>query len=41
MLAGGDASFRETTFDDGRGMLAFYVDESAEVIYIFNLLWVA
>lgn len=41
VLPGADAAFRETTFDEGRGMLALYVDDTAEAIYMFNIVWLA
>jgi hypothetical protein len=36
---GDDPAFRETTFDQGQGLIDFYVDEAAEVIRIFNIVW--
>lgn len=41
MLAGGDPAFREATFDEGRGLVDIYVDEAAEVIQIFTVVWMA
>lgn len=38
---GDDAAFRETVFGAGRGLLAFHVNESEEIIRIFNIVWVA
>ncbi|MGH3096996.1 MAG: hypothetical protein ACRDMV_13490 [Streptosporangiales bacterium] len=38
---GNDPAFRETTFGDGHGICAFQVDEDAEVVRIFEIVWVA
>lgn len=38
--AGGRAGYRETSFGDGRGLMVFYVDDAAEVIRIYDMLWV-
>ncbi|MGQ0466914.1 MAG: hypothetical protein ACT4QG_16535 [Sporichthyaceae bacterium] len=39
LLPGDDPAFRGTTFDDGRGMLEFHVDDAGEVIRIFDIVW--
>ncbi len=34
-------AYRETTFGAaGNGLISFYADDDAEIIYIFNLVWV-
>lgn len=36
----GQRPFRETTFGHQHtGLISFYVDDDAEIIYIFNLVW--
>ena len=41
VLPPGDvASFRETTFGDGLGLIDFYVDDAVEILRIFNLVWI-
>jgi len=37
---GDDPAIRETTFGDGRGLISFRVDETAEVIRIFAITWI-
>lgn len=39
LLPGDDPAFRGTTFDDGRGMLEFHVDDESEVVRIFDIVW--
>ena len=39
LLPGADETFRGTTFGDGRGMLEFHVDDAAEIIRIFDIVW--
>lgn len=39
VLPGDDQAFRGTTFDDSRGMLEFHVDDEAEIIRIFDIVW--
>lgn len=39
LLPGDDPAFRGTTFDDGRGMLEFHLDEVAEIVRIFDIVW--
>lgn len=39
LLPGDDPAFRGATFDDGRGMLEFHVDDAGEVIRIFDIVW--
>jgi hypothetical protein len=36
---GDDPAFRETIFGQGRGLLDFYIDDDAEVVRIFNIVW--
>lgn len=38
---GADARFREAIFDGGNGLLGFYVDEDAQLIRIFDILWIS
>ena len=35
-----DSRFRETAFGAGRGLIGFYVDEAAQVIRIFDIIWI-
>ncbi|MGH3096421.1 MAG: hypothetical protein ACRDMV_10550 [Streptosporangiales bacterium] len=37
---GNDPAFRESTFGAGRGICAFQVDEDADVVRIFEIVWV-
>ena len=37
---GEDLRFRETVFGSGNGILGFFVDDVAEVIRIFDIVWV-
>jgi hypothetical protein len=39
MRPGNDPAFRETTFGAGLGFLSFYIDDKAEVIRIFRVVW--
>ena len=36
---GADTRFRETTFGLGVGIIGFYVDDDAELIRIFDIVW--
>jgi len=36
---GDDPAFRGAIFGDGRGLLDFHVDDDAEVIQIFDVVW--
>ncbi len=36
---GDDGRFRETVFGSGNGLLGFYVDEDAQLIRIFDDVW--
>lgn len=36
----GDPKFRETVFGSGRGIMGFFVDESAQIVRIFDIVWV-
>jgi hypothetical protein len=38
---GADARFREAIFGLGNGLLGFYVDEDAQLIRIFDILWIS
>ena len=40
MPPGNDPALRIAVFGDGYGLLAFYADDSAEVIRIFDLAWI-
>ncbi len=35
----GRTDFRQTTFGDGMGVLWFHIDEAAELIEIYDLIW--
>ena len=35
-----DPAYRRTVFGSGYGLLSFRVDEAAEVISIFDILWI-
>lgn len=37
---GHDQRFRETVFGSGHGVLGFYVDDSAELVRIFDIVWI-
>lgn len=37
---GEDTRFRETLFGSGNGLLGFYVDEHAQLIRIFDIVWI-
>ncbi|MGQ0466880.1 MAG: hypothetical protein ACT4QG_16345 [Sporichthyaceae bacterium] len=39
VLPGGDPAFRDAVFGEGRGLLALYVDDAAETIRIYNIVW--
>jgi hypothetical protein len=36
---GNDPAYRRTVFGAGYGLLSFRVDEAAELIRIFDILW--
>jgi hypothetical protein len=38
---GDDPTFRGTTFGEGGGMLEFHVDEAAEFIRLFDIVWLS
>jgi len=40
MTRGGDPAIRQTAFGHGYGLLTFQVDDSAELIRIFDIVWV-
>ena len=37
---GSDARFRETVFGSGSGLLGFYVDDTTQLIRIFDIIWI-
>jgi hypothetical protein len=37
---GADTRFRETVFGSGNSLLGFYVDEDAQLIRIFDIVWI-
>jgi hypothetical protein len=37
---GDDPRFREAVFGSGSGILGFYLDEHAQLIRIFDILWI-
>ncbi|MBO0823252.1 MAG: hypothetical protein J2P27_05260 [Actinobacteria bacterium] len=37
---GTDTRFRETVFGSGNGLLGFYIDEEAQMIRIFDIVWI-
>lgn len=37
---GDDPRFRETVFGSGGGILGFYLDEAAQLIRIFDIVWI-
>lgn len=37
---GTDTRFRETVFGSGNGLLGFYIDEAAQQIRIFDIVWI-
>ena len=37
---GGDPAFRQVTFGRGSGLLSFRVDDTTEVIAIFDIAWI-
>ena len=37
---GTDTRFRETVFGSGNGLLGFYIDEAAQLIRIFDIVWI-
>ena len=37
---GEDTRFRESVFGSGNGLLGFYVDEDAQLIRIFDIVWI-
>jgi hypothetical protein len=40
MPPGDDPSYRRAVFGAGWGLLTFHVDENAELIRIFDLIWI-
>jgi hypothetical protein len=40
MPPGDDPAYRRTVFGGGLGLVVFHVDDSAELIRIFELLWI-
>jgi hypothetical protein len=39
-LPANDPAYRLTAFGAGYGLLSFRVDEAAEVIHIFDIVWI-
>jgi hypothetical protein len=37
---GADTRFRETVFGSGNGLLGFYINEDAQLIRIFDIIWI-
>jgi hypothetical protein len=35
-----DTRFRETVFGVGHGLFGFYIDEDAQLIRIFDIVWI-
>jgi len=40
MTRGGDPAYRQATFGQGYGLLTFRVDDTAELIRIFDITWI-
>jgi len=40
MPPGDDPAYRRTVFGAGWGLLTFHVDDNAELIRIFDLIWI-
>jgi hypothetical protein len=40
MPPGDDPAYRQTVFGSGWGLPTFYVDDNAEMIRIFDLIWI-
>jgi hypothetical protein len=40
MAPGNDPAYRQVTFGGGYGLLSFHVDDSAELIRIFDITWI-
>jgi hypothetical protein len=40
MPPGDDPAYRQAVFGSGWGLLTFHVDDAAELIRIFDLIWV-
>ncbi len=40
MPPGDDPAYRRTVFGSGWGLLTFHVDDDAELIRIFDLIWI-
>ncbi len=40
MTRGGDPAYRQVTFGQGYGLLTFRVDDEAELIRIFDIVWI-
>ena len=37
---GADVRFREAVFGSGNGLLGFYLDEDAQLIRVFDIVWI-
>lgn len=40
MTRGGDPAYRQVTFGRGYGLLTFRVDDEADLIRIFDIVWI-
>jgi hypothetical protein len=40
MPPGNDPAYRQSVFGSGWGLLTFHVDDNAELIRIFDLIWI-
>ena len=40
MAQGNAPAYRQVTFGGGYGLLSFYVDDAAELIRIFDIIWI-
>ena len=40
MPPGDDPAYRQTVFGSGWGLLTFHLDDNAEMIRIFDLIWI-
>jgi hypothetical protein len=40
MASGDDPAYRQAVFGEGHGLLSFHVDDTAELIRIFDIAWI-
>ncbi len=40
MVRGGDPTYRQALFGEGNGLISFRVDDTAELISIFDIAWI-